>query len=198
MTRFHSMRSMAAALIAAVVVLVGVEARAQEPLYHGTLTIRPARGTLDKANGIGTLRVNNWDLAVPLNSNGIFPDREPIIVALGETERLVIPAGEVRASRNGKVFTFRNPKVPRGIRFFQMRKLKSNPTVEQARYRVRFSLVGIDLSGLLIEFPLCKSTAVIIGDDDGFDGIDLDRPGGFSRSKVRVLGQCQAQEWPWV
>jgi hypothetical protein len=197
MTRFHAMRSVVAAALAAAVLLVGVEARAQAPLYHGTLTIRPARGGLDKENGIGSLRVNNWDLLISLDSNGVYPDREPIIVALGETERLVIPAGQVRASRNGKVFTFRNPKVPRGIRMFQMRKLKDSAGA-QARYRVRFSVVGIDLSGLLIEFPLCKSLAVIIGDDDGFEGVDLDRPGGFSRSKVRILGACQAQEWPWV
>jgi hypothetical protein len=191
------MRPLLAASLAAAVLLAGAEAGAQAPLYHGTLTIRPARGGIDKANGIGSLKVNNWDLLLNFNSNGIFPDREPIIVAIGETERLVIPAGEVRASRNGKVFTFRNPKVPRGVRFFQMRKLKDSAGA-QARYRVRFSLVGIDLSGLLIEFPLCKSLAVIVGDDDGFEGVDLDRPGGFARSKVRVLGACQAQEWPWV
>lgn len=191
------MRVLVAVALAAAVVLVGVDARAQAPLYHGALTIRPAQGGIDKANGIGSLTVNNWDLLLSPNSNGIAPDREPVIVAMGETERLVIPAGEVRASRNGKVFTFRSPKVPRGIRFFQMRKLKDDGGA-QARYRVRFSLVGIDLSSLLIEFPLCKSLAVIVGDDDGFEGVDLDRPGGFSRSKVRVLGACQAQEWPWV
>lgn len=189
---------LAAALVAAVVfAFAGTDAHAQAPLYHGVLRIRPARGAIDKANGIGSLTVNNWDLLLSLDSNGIAPDREPVIVAIGETERLVIPAGEVRASRTGKVFTFRSPKVPRGVRFFQMRKLKDSGGA-QARYRVRFSLVGIDLSSLLIEFPLCKSLAVIVGDDDGFEGVDLDRPGGFSRSKVRVLGACQAEEWPWV
>ena len=191
------MRLLLAAGLVAAVVLAATDGHAQAPLYHGKLTIRPARGGIDKSNGIGSLTVNNWDLLLGLDSNGIAPDREPVIVAIGETERLVIPAGEVRASRNGKVFTFRNPKVPRGIRFFQMRKLKDSGGA-LARYRVRFSVVGIDLSSLLIEFPLCKSLAVIVGDDDGFEGVDLDRPGGFSRSKVRVLGACQAQDWPWV
>jgi hypothetical protein len=192
------MRFVAVAALAAAVVFAGAPAYAQgAPVYHGALTIRPARGGIDKSTGIGSLRVNNWDLLLVSDSNGIAPDREPIMIAIGETERLVIPAGQVRASRNGKKFTFRNPEVPRGVRFFQMRQLKDSGGA-QARYRVRFSLVGIDLSGLLIEFPVCKSLAVIVGDDDGFEGIDLDRPGGFSRSKVRVLGACQAQEWPWI
>ena len=91
------------------------------------------------------------------------------MIAIGESERLVIPVGEVKASRSGKKFTYRNPTVPRGIRMFQMRRLKDDSNGIQ-RYRVRFSLVGIDLSGLLIEFPLCKSLAVIVGDDDGFSG----------------------------
>jgi hypothetical protein len=193
------MRALLIATLAAVVAFGSTSAHAQgEPLYHGTLTIRPARGGIDKSSGIGSLRVNNWDLLLISASNGIAPDREPVMVAIGETERLVIPAGEMRASRNGKTFTFRNPRVgERGIRFLQMRQLRDNGGA-LARYRVRFSLVGIDLSGLLIEFPLCKSLAIIVGDDDGFEGVDLDRPGGFSKSKVRVLGSCQAQEWPWV
>ncbi len=191
------MRILAAASLLAALALAGTDALAQAPLYHGTLTIRPARGGIDKTKGIGSLTVRNWDLLLSPDSNGIIPDKEPIIVAIGETERLVIPAGEVKVSRNGKVFTFRNPKVPRGVRFFQMRKLKDSAGAK-ARYRVRFSVVGIDLSSLLIEFPVCKSLAVIVGDDDGFEGVDLDRPGGFSRSKVRVLGACQAQDWPWI
>jgi hypothetical protein len=190
------MRVSLAALVA-VAVLAGGSAHAQSPVYHGTLTIRPARGTIDRTTGIGSLRVKKWDLLEAFDSNGIAPDREPIIIAIGETERLVIPAGQVSASRNGKVFTFRNSKVSRGVRFFQMRQLK-NTGGAKARYRVRFSLVGIDLSGLLLEYPLCKSLAVIIGDDDGFEGVDLDRPGGFGRSKVRVLGACVADEWPWL
>jgi hypothetical protein len=198
------MRALLIATLTAVVAFGSTSAHAQgEPLYHGTLTIRPARGGIDKSSGIGSLKVNNWDLFLGLDengvvSNGIAPDREPVMIAIGETERLVIPAGEVRASRNGKTFTFRNPKVgERGIRFFQMRQLRDNGGA-LARYRVRFSLVGIDLSGLLVEFPLCKSLAIIVGDDDGFEGVDLDRPGGFSKSKVRVLGSCQAQVWPWT
>jgi hypothetical protein len=189
-----------AALVAAVL-LPALPARAQEPLFHGVLSIKPALGGIDKEIGIGSLRVRTWDLCLVSDSNGIAPDREPVIIALGESERLVIPAGEVRASRNGRKFTYRNPNVSRGIRFFQVRQLKDDPLCG-ARYRVGFSLVGIDLSRLVVEFPICMSLAVIVGDDDGFSGIELTKAGrglrAFETSRVRVLGACQAEAWPWV
>ena len=199
MTRFQSMRSVVAAVLAAAVLLNGVAARAQTAVHHGTLTIRSARGVIDRQSGIATLRVNNWDLLLAPDSNGIVPDREPVLVAIGDSERLVVPAGQLRASRSGKVFTYRNPKTPRGIRFFQMRELRNNAGAK-ARYRVRFSLIGIDFSSLVISYPDCKSLAVIVGDDDGFEGIEITRPGEpqFCCRKVKVTGACQAQEWPWA
>lgn len=177
--------------------LAGSPAFAQEPLYHGVLSVRSATGGIDKEDGIGSLRVKNWEFRLSPDSNGIAPDREPIIIAIGESERLVIPAGHVGASRNGKRFVYRNPGIPRGVRSFSMRRLKDDGA-GLARYRVRFSLVGIDFSSLTIQFPDCKSLAVIVGDDDGFTGVDLDRPGGFRGSRVRVLGACTAEEWPWL
>jgi hypothetical protein len=177
--------------------LAGGPASAQEPLFHGVLSVRPASGGIDKDVGTGSLRVKNWEFRLSPDSNGIAPDAEPIILAIGESERLVIPAGQVRASRNGKRFVYRNPKIPRGVRSFEMRRLK-NDGAGLARYRVRFSIVGVDFSSLTIQFPDCKSLAVIVGDDDGFTGVDIDRPGGFRGSRVRVLGACTAQEWPWV
>jgi len=200
MPRLYMMRLVTLATLVAAAVLFASPpaAHAQTaPIYHGTLKIRPARGGIDKDHGDGSLRVNNWDLLINDESNGIAPDREPIIIAMGDTERLVIAAGDVHASRNGRKFTYRNPEAPRGIRFLQMRQLK-DPAGAKARYRIRFALVGIDLSALLIEFPVCKAMAIIIGDDDGFSGVDLDRPGGFNRSLVRVMGACQAESWPWT
>jgi hypothetical protein len=192
------MNLLVAAAVGLAVLWSGAAAHAQAPLYHGSLQIRTARGTVDRSKGTGSLRVNNWDLVLVSDSNGIFPDREPVIIAIGETERLVIPAGELKPSKNGKQFTFRNPKVDRGVRFFQIRQLKTAPGDTNARYRVRFNLVGIDLSGLLIEYPLCKSLAVIVGDDDGFEGVWFDRPGGFNGHKVKTDGTCPPADWPWV
>jgi hypothetical protein len=199
MPRLTMMRFSIAAIVGAAVLAGSGLVHAQVPVHHGSLTIRSARGRIDKNTGIGSLRVKNWDLLVAFDSDGIAPDREPILIAIGETERLVIPSGQVRASRNGRVFTFRNPKVRRGVRFFQMRKLKNSGGAKE-RYRVRFSLTGIDLSGLLLEYPLCKSLAVIVGDDDGFEGVDLTRPGPkqFCCTKVSVLGACEPDNWPWL
>src|SRR5262245_40814477 len=109
MPKLPMMRLVVAAAFGLAVLSSGHAALAQgAPLYHGTLRIRPAPGTVDKTNGIGSLRINNWDLLLVPNSNGIFPEREPVIIALGETERLVVPAGALEPSKNGKQFTYRD------------------------------------------------------------------------------------------
>ena len=166
------------------------------PLFHGGLTIRTARGRVDDRSGRGTLRAQAWDLLVVTGSNGIAPDRERVVIALGTGDQLVIPAGSMRASRSGRTFTYRPPAPAQPIRFFQMRLLRKARGA-QARYRVRFALSDIDLSKLSIQYPVCASMAIIVGDDDGFDGILLDRPRGFRRPTVLVRGSCPA-DWPWL
>jgi len=177
---------------------IPVTARSQTgPVYHGVLAARPARGSFNQ-RGIATLRVRNWGLNLTPDSNGIAPDKEQIIIAIGDGERLVIPAGQVRASKSGKRFTYRNPKADRGVRQLQIRRIKDDGD-GTARYRVNFSLVGIDLSFLLTNFPLCTSTAIIVGDDDGFEGLWFTLPGQFHSTTVRVTGvTCQTQDWPWI
>jgi hypothetical protein len=59
--------------------------------------------------------------------------------------------------------------------------------------------VGIDLSELMLSLPVCNPMAVIVGDDDGFSGVEFDRPGGFSSSRVKIDGTCTpAGGWPWL
>jgi hypothetical protein len=199
MPRLWVMSVRAAALALAVVFTGAPMDVLGAPLFHGALRIRPAPGSINRESGIGSLRVRNWELVEISDSNGIFPDREPVIIAIGDTERLVVPAGEVKASANGKRFTYRNPGIDRGIRFFQMQRMPSPSGSTNTRYRVRFTVVGIDLSALTIEYPVCKSLAVIVGDDDGFSGVLLTRPGpNFCCSRVRVVSDCQATAWPWV
>ena len=92
------------AALTVVLTLAAATARAQisttaTPVYHGTLRIlRPAVGTFDTATGIGTLRVRRWRLGLREDSNGIFPDQEPIVVALGE-ESFRLEAGSLTRSR---------------------------------------------------------------------------------------------------
>jgi hypothetical protein len=174
----------------------GIEAAA--PIYHGVLSVRPARGGFDKNGGDASLRVRNWNLRLTTDSNGIYPDREPVQIDVGDTEQFFVPAGEVRVSKNGKRFTYRNAATSRGVRALNIRRLKNDPD-GTVRYRIAFSLVGVNLSSLVVSFPICTPLAVIVGDDDGFSGVEFDRPGGFSGSKVRVTGACNsASDWPWA
>ena len=171
------------------------------PVYHGNLKVLPANGLFQKStmdtSGIASLRVRNWILNLVKGSNGIAPDKEPIIIAVGDTEKLVIPAGQVKASKSGKRFVYRSPTTTRGVRLLRIWRLKDDGD-GTARYRLSFTL-KLDLSFILSEYPLCSPMAVIIGDDDGFSGVELDRPGGFSSTRVRVDGACNnVADWPWV
>ncbi len=165
-----------------------------EPIFNGFLTIRPAGGIIDSETGQGSLNVKRWSWLLTPDSNGIAPDLEPVIVAIGETERIVLPAGLVKASKNGRKFTYRDKEVRRGLRSLRIWRGK-DPSV----WQVKLQLVGIDLSRLTLEFPLCSPMAIIVGDDDGFSGVEFDRPDGFTGKRVRVVGFCDTGgEWPWL
>jgi len=188
-----------ATLLAAVLVAVAGRSWAQNatPIFHGVLGIRPALGTIEKNVGIANLRVKGWNLVLAPTSNGISPATEQIIIAVGDSERLVIQAGSVRASRNGKRFTFNDPKTPRGVRSLKIVQYTKG-CVGLACYKVSFSLVQIDLSTLVLESPVCTPMAIIIGDDDGFSGVQLARP-GLVGSKIRVQSSCNdVNNWPWL
>jgi hypothetical protein len=197
-----TMRTLAVLASFAALLAFPVVTRAQgAPVYHGNLKVLPANGLFQKStmdtSGIATLRVRNWVLNLAMGSNGIAPDKEPILIAVGDTEKLVIPAGQVKASKNGKRFVYRNPSTTRGVQMLQIRRLKDDGD-GTPRYRLTFT-VKIDLSFILSEYPLCSPMAVIIGDDDGFSGVELDRPAGFSSTRVRVDGPCSnVANWPWV
>src|ERR1043166_5884981 len=145
----------------ALVLLVGLTpgAGAQEALYHGVLTTNPAKGILGLATGNATLKVPRFRFDVnPDDPTGIFPDKEPVLVAMGdETFRVPLPR---KASRNGKVFLYRAkpPVTGRSIKMIRLTKRKDGG------WDVRFTLQGVDLSALFITDPICKPLAVILGD----------------------------------
>lgn len=189
-------------LLCALLVAAGVPAlvRAQQPpVFHGTLSVVGGSGKLDTNVGTGMLKVQKWVFNQSRDSNGMAPDTEPIVIGIGETNRLVIPAGQLRPSRNGKRFTYRNAGSTQGVRSFEMRRLKDAPD-GTVRYRVALTLVGVDLSRLVVESPTCTPLAVVVGDDDGFSGVDLERPGILrGGTRLRVLGGCNdVGEWPWL
>jgi hypothetical protein len=180
----------------AVALMLAGPARAQistsaTPTHHGELDIRPAVGTIDGSTGIGTLRVRSWRLVLADTSNGIFPDREPVVVALGE-ESFRLDAGSLTPSRNGKVFRYRAPDAAsRGITSFRIVR-RANGS-----YLVSFTLIGVDMSLLVLNTPVCQPMAVIVGDDDGFRGALLRRP-HFKRH-VAIPRACDASnDWPWI
>ena len=136
--------------------------------------------------------MRRWRLVLAETSNGIFPDKEPIVVALGE-ESYVLAAGSLTPSRNGKVFRYRASADagPRGFRSFRIAR-RANGS-----YRVSFTLIGVDLSALVLQTPVCQPMAVIVGDDDGFRGALLTRP-DFKRH-VGIARACDASnDWPWI
>jgi len=186
------------AALALALTLAAATARAQistgaTPVYHGTLRIlRPGVGTFDTATGIGTLRVRRWRFELKQDSNGIFPDQEPVVVALGD-ESFRLEAGSLTRSRNGKVFRYQAPHDagPRGIRSFRIARRASGI------YLVSFTLTGVDLSQLVLNNPVCQPLAVIVGDDDGFTGADLMTRPAFSRH-VAVPRACSVNTWPWI
>ena len=185
------------AALAVALTLAAATARAQistgaTPVYHGTLKIvRPAVGTLDKSTGIGTLRVRGWRWKLKEGSNGIFPTREPLVVALGE-DSFRLDAGSLTPSRNRKVFRYSAPHPgPRAFRSFRIARRAGGS------YLVSFTLIGLDLSQLVMYNPVCENLAVIVGDDDGFTGVALKTRPAFS-PHVAIPHPCKPPAWPWL
>lgn len=165
-----------------------------QSLTHGQLSIpRAARGTIDLDSGNATFKVKNWGLVLDKASNGVNPAEEPFAIGIAE-ERFLIPAGQVKASKNGKRFRYLDKSVDRGIQ-----QLKIVMTATGA-IKVSFKVVGADMSGLLIgDPPLCLPFAVIIGDDDGFSGVSFDRPRPYPSRLLTIPGSCKdTTEWPWA
>ncbi len=176
-----------------VLATASVAAAQKSPVYHGFLTIRRAAGKIDPDTGVSSVNIRRWSFLLTPNSNGMEPDVEPIIVAIGEGERLVLPAGSMTASKNRRKFTYRDKTITRGIRSMRIWRGK-DPTL----WQVRVQLVGIDLSTLTINYPDCLPMAVIVGDDDGFSGVEFTRAGGFTGKGIRIVGFCPVEDWPWT
>jgi len=186
------------ALVVALAALLAGRAAAQistsaVPIFHGTLDVnQPAGGTLDRKTGQVKLRVNRWMFMPVAGSNGIFPSQEPVLVALGEDSFRLEP-GSLVSLHGGRVFAYRAPKsVKRGVR-----KIRIWPQPD-GTYRLRFTLIGADLSRLNIEDPVCVPLAVIVGDDDGFSGVTVTSP-SFRSRRIAIPGPCNAGgDWPWI
>ena len=169
-------------------------ASAQTPVFHGILRVKPAVAKLDTSTGTATLKVRNWGLLInPQESNGIFPDREAVLIAIGDADRFLLPGGALKPNRRGNVWRYASPgPVERGIKMLDIKLMPDGS------YRVRFTLTGVDFSRSLFELEgVCMSVAVIVGDDDGFTGISVTRKNERTRT-VRIPDDCTPKSWPWA
>jgi hypothetical protein len=174
-----------------VVAAAQVSTGAANPVYHGGLEIRPAHGIINQTTGAASFAAGPWTLSPVNESNGVFPAQEAIVIALGE-ENFRLEPGMVKASRNGRRFSYRAPKgLTRGVRWLRIRLQRDGS------YAFRFALRNVDLSRMRISDPVCVPMALIVGDDDGFTGVDL-TSSGFTR-RLTVRGACDiGDQWPWI
>ena len=171
------------------------------PIHHGVLRIAKSGGTMDKASGIAQITVTRWSIVLAPSSDGIYPDQEPIVVAIGD-DSFRLEAGMVRAV-NGRTFRYKAPKKPalaRGVQSLVIRRLGPKSAIATS-YAIEFKVRGVQLFDLSRKAPLCLPTAFIVGDDDGFVGVSYDSPGSppiVSRRVVAGEQTCPVETWPWA
>jgi len=174
-------------------VILANAAQAQTQLTHGKLRVNHAgRGTIDLSSGSASFKLTGLDLIPDATSDGINPATETVTIGISE-ERFLIPAGQLKTSRNGKRFRYK-AKTDRGVQLLDMRKRPDGS------FRVSLKLAGVDLSSLVIsQPPICLPFAVIIGNDDGFSGVSFDLPNPYPSRRLSIPGFCtDAASWPWV
>ena len=166
-----------------------------KPVFHGVLQLVPATGRMDRKAGTGTLVIRGWSFIPNPDSNGVFPDREPVLIALGN-DSFLMGAGTLHVSHRGRLFTYHGLYAAggRGVRSFRMHH---NP--DDSFYTVSFKLTGVDLEKLNGEDPLCNPLAVIVGDDDGFVDVVVTSP-SFESPRVLLPRTCidPSASWPWL
>src|SRR5947208_2770687 len=70
-------------------VLAQVQPPAVRPVFHGTLQLLPASGRIDRRTGSTTLVVSRWTFIPNPDSNGMHPEQEPVLIALGDDSFLI-------------------------------------------------------------------------------------------------------------
>jgi len=166
-----------------------------KPQFHGILQLGPAVGTMNRKAGTGTIVVRGWTFIPNPDSNGVFPEREPVLIALGN-DGFLMGAGALHVSQRGRLFTYHASQSAgrRAVRSFRMHH---NP--DDSFYTVSFKVTGVDLEKLNSEDPLCRPLAVIVGDDDGFVDVVVTSP-SFESRRVSLPRTCvdPSASWPWL
>ena len=165
------------------------------PVYHGQLIVGKAKGTITKS-GDATIEIRDWVFKPFRNTNGIYPDQEPMVVAV-QDENFRLEAGSLKPDKSGTVFKYKargRARRARGITAVRFARLADGT------WDVRLTLHNMDLSVLNRQTPSdCTPMAVLVGDDDGFSGVIFDRPRGFRSRIISVLSACDSNtDWPWI
>lgn len=196
-----TVEAMTRAVFVALLVAVGVTpALAQpvtgvvKPIHHRALEVKPARGRIDPGSGVATITLNGWGLGPLPTSNGVFPDLEHIRIWIGEFNDFNIPEGALIPRRGGRYFTYKMPPEQQvGIQ-----KLRIKP-MGDGTFRFWVTLKHTSLAELVIANPQCINFTFVIGDDDGFDGVNFLRRGRqwFDSRRVFVDTRCEPiGSWP--
>ena len=163
------------------------------PIYHGQLrVVRAGRGQINLDTGQAGFKVRAWEFLPSDDSNGMDPAAEPITIGIAD-EKFLIPAGQLRASKNGKRYRYKS-QTERGVQLLKIARTSAGTL------KVTLKMAGVDLSTLVItDPPVCLSFAVIVGDDDGFSGVSFDRPKPFPSKLLTLPGFCnEVSDWPWL
>ena len=158
------------------------------PVFHGVLGFTPANGRIDRNRSRGylaSLKVRKWALVPDGSSNGISPGTE-VIAIIVDSKTWAIDPGTMIESKHGGTWTYavKGRSIADGIKSLRIRH------EADGSFSFRFVLTGIDGTSLENANPVCFPFAVSIGDDDAFTGINLNSPGFFNSSKLRVREMC--------
>jgi hypothetical protein len=181
-------------LVLAVASVAGAISDTAIPVHHGSLRVKRARGRFDRTSGLGTITVRGWVLRLGSGSDGIVPDQEPLVVAIGD-DSFRLEANALR-KKGKRSYRYRaHGRVTRGIQKLKMRRQSDDTWI------IDFTVRSVPLYRLTNEAPVCLATAIIVGDDDGFAGVQFDNPGFPVRPTKRLVVDpidCTADGWPWV
>jgi hypothetical protein len=163
-------------------------ASALDAQFISNLAVRPARGHLDIATGQMSLEVRRWRWVPAAGSDGVDPVTEEIELMVG-TDTIVFPAGAVTEPRPGR-YSYRNRTATRGFTRLRMKR------ASDGAWLVSFRVVGMDQTPLLPQLITCVPLALVIGNDAGVSGVDLERPRGADSPRVKLRGFCQIEGCP--
>jgi hypothetical protein len=177
------------ALVALVALALGWPATvpATDGSFTASLGVRPAKGKLDESRGVGSLKVRRWRFRPQSISDGLDPANEPVFVSVGARTQFVLPAGALVASKSGKRFRYKNKGANQGITSFKLKRRRDGA------YDVSFSLEGVVMDQLLVQYPFCDTFSLELGNDEAFSGIDFDRPRGDRSPRIKVRGFCEPE-----